>query len=367
MREPDYNRILMALKREGEPDKVPFYEHLVDKEIIEAVLGKPIPTIPGALSGTYFEPPMKHKEMHVLALIKFYRKLGYDYVPFEIPLKLSRTNIEQTKDPARYSRGLRAWQSESKGAITTIEEFENYPWPGEPEEAADLTYIELFDKHLPENMGLIAGSCGGVFENVSWLMSLTHLLKAVYFDKSLVEKMFEKIGSLIYKVDELIVKSSEKLIALRMGDDLGYIQGTFLPPAMLRKYVFPWYKRLVDLAHSKDLPFILHSCGNLRRIMDDLINIGIDAKHSFEDKIEPVWEAKEKYGDKIALLGGVDVNKLATMPSDKLRRHVRFVLERCAPGGGYALGSGNSITNYIPIENYLAMLEEGEKYKEGSS
>jgi len=112
---------------------------------------------------------------------------------------------------------------------------------------------------------LIAGVAGGVFEHVSWLMSLTHLLKAVYFDRSLVEKMFEKLGSLIFKVDELMVKSSERLIALRMSDDLGYNYGTFLPPTMLRKYVFPWYKRLVDLAHSKGLPFILHSCGNLRK------------------------------------------------------------------------------------------------------
>jgi len=52
-----------------------------------------------------------------------------------------------------------------------------------------------------------------------------------------------KIGSLKFKADELIVKSSERLIALRMDDDLGYNYGTFLCPTMLRKYVFPWYKR----------------------------------------------------------------------------------------------------------------------------
>ena len=51
-----------------------------------------------------------------------------------------------------------------------------------------------------------------------------------------------------------------------------------------------------------------------------MINIGIDAKHSFEDKIEPIWEAKERYGDKLALLGSVDVNKLASLTTNDLRK-----------------------------------------------
>jgi len=76
-----------------------------------------------------------------------------------------------------------------------------------------------------------------------------------------------------------------------------------------------------------------------------------------------VWEAKSKYGDRVAVLGGVDVDKLCRLRTNSLRAYVRQILERCAVGGGYALGSGNTITNYTPIENYLAMLEEGEKYQ----
>ena len=76
----------------------------------------------------------------------------------------------------------------------------------------------------------------------------------------------------------------------------------------------------------------------------------------------PVAEAKRKYGKRIAILGGVDVDFLARHAEEEVRKYVCRVLGECAPGGGYALGSGNSVANYIPVENYLAMLDEGRKF-----
>ena len=73
-------------------------------------------------------------------------------------------------------------------------------------------------------------------------------------------------------------------------------------------------------------------------------------------------EFKRRYGDRIAVLGGVDVNKLCILNETNLRDYVRKILDECMPGGGYALGTGNSVTNYIPVENYLAMLDEGAKW-----
>ena len=97
--------------------------------------------------------------------------------------------------------------------------------------------------------------------------------------------------------------------------------------------------------------------------MEDLIeDVKIDAKHSFEDAIMPVSEFKKEYGDRIAVLGGVDVGKLRHLKEKELHQYVRDILDKCMPGGGYALGSGNSIINYLPIENYLAMLDEGAKW-----
>jgi len=94
--------------------------------------------------------------------------------------------------------------------------------------------------------------------------------------------------------------------------------------------------------------------------MDDLIDdVGIDAKHSYEDTFLSAIEAKKRYGERICILGGVDVDVLARAEEGELRKYVRRIVGECAPGGGYCLGSGNSVTNYVKVENYLAMLEEG--------
>ena len=355
MRRPKFSRLLEVLMNE-EPDVIPFYEHAVDLEIIEALTGKPITKMP--FGGDDF----------LKTLVEFYYKLGYDYVPLEIPLNLPLTNVRTARDTAILSREQRTWQDESRGTIENWEDFENYAWPS-LEESIDLSSLEKLAKLLPDGMEIVGGVSGGVFEYVSWIMGLVPLSRAIYMDRRLVENMFERIGRMISKIDEEIAKM-DRIGVLRMGDDLGYKKGTFIRPQLIRRYVLPWHKRCVEIAHRRGLPFILHSCGNLykidetgRSIMDDLVEwVGIDAKHSFEDEIKPVWDVKAEYGERVAILGGVDMDKLARLPTEELRKYVIEVIRRCSPGGGYALGSGNTIANYVKVENYLAMLKIGRKY-----
>jgi uroporphyrinogen decarboxylase len=129
---------------------------------------------------------------------------------------------------------------------------------------------------------------------------------------------------------------------------------------MLRRWVFPVYRKMAEIAHSRDSLYLLHSCGDIHLIMDEIIDyIKIDAKHSFEDTYLPVTEAKRLYGDRIALIGGVDMDMLARGTPSQLRKYVSHVLKACKPGGGYLLGSGNTVANYVPLENYLTMLDVG--------
>ena len=150
-----------------------------------------------------------------------------------------------------------------------------------------------------------------------------------------------------------------KIGAVALADDMGFNHSTMIAPELLRKYVFPWHKKIVELAHQYDLPILLHACGNLESVMDDLIDdVGIDAKQSFEDKIMPVTAAKRKYGGRIAILGGVDVHMLCTAGEEELRAYVGNIIDVCAPGGGYAMGTGNTVANYIPLGNFQIMLDE---------
>jgi uroporphyrinogen decarboxylase len=150
--------------------------------------------------------------------------------------------------------------------------------------------------------------------------------------------------------------------AIVLYDDMGFRTNTFISPRDLREYVLPWTKACAAAAHDQGLPFILHSCGNLERIMDELIDdVGIDAKHSFEDTIMSMAEVKAKYGERIGVLGGVDMHILAAGTEETVRAATQEAIQACAPGGGYAFGSGNTIANYVSLNNYYAMLDEARR------
>lgn len=352
---PDFQELRKVLLRQGISDRVILYEHYVDSEVIEKIMEIPITNLDLTKK--------EEKEKYLKVIIEFYYKFGYDYVPLRIEPDLPRENFLFGNDTAELSRQKRQWQDENTGPIASWEEFEKYRWP-KNDAILDYSYFEFVSKNLPDGMKIVGHIGGGVFELTSWLMGLVPMSYALYEQPDLVQAIVDKVGEMISIADTNIIKiCDDKIGALRMGDDLGYKTSTMLPPDMLRKYIFPWQKKIVEIAHQNNLPFILHSCGNLKDIMDDLIEyVKIDAKHSYEDVIMPVIEAKQKYGNRIAILGGVDIDKLSRWDEQDIRKYVREILDKCVPGGGYALGSGNTISNYVKIENYLAMLDEGKKW-----
>jgi len=348
---PNFNCLLTVLRRDGVPDRVPLFELKVDNEVIEAVLGQPL-TDP-ALSGRDAILETRRRA------VRFQCNMGYDYLPFRLETGFTRQVRESADDTAELSRGQRQWVNQHTGVIASRSDMEAYPWPrGGLDEV--LWEIEAVSSLLPDGMKLVART-SGVLENAMWLMTYEDLAMATIDDPSLVTDLFARVGERLVEVHSAAA-GHDAVGAMLLGDDMGYKTQTMFSPTMLREHVFPWQKRLVDIAHAHDKPFILHSCGNLEAIMDDLIDcVGIDAKHSFEDTILPVAEFKRRYGNRVAVLGGVDVDFLCRHTEDEVRRYTRDIREACAPGGGYALGTGNSVTNYVPVANYRAMVQAGGK------
>ena len=144
---------------------------------------------------------------------------------------------------------------------------------------------------------------------------------------------------------------------------MGFRTGLLIAPADMRELVLSGHRRMAARTHEAGRLYFLHSCGQLSDIREDLIeDVRIDAKHSFEDTIESVADAKRTYGNRLSLLGGIDVDFLCRSPEPEIRRRVRSTLDVCMPGGGYCLGTGNTVANYVPLDNYLAMLDEGRRY-----
>ena len=121
-------------------------------------------------------------------------------------------------------------------------------------------------------------------------------------------------------------------------------------------HIIPIYRRIIDRVHHDQKPFLLHSCGAIFAVMDDLINDArIDAKHSNEDSIAHFTEWVDQYGDRIGNFGGIDTDVICQQSPDDIHAYVTDCLNKVKGKGGVAFGSGNSIPDYTPVEGYLAM------------
>ncbi len=350
---PDYNRLIRAISRSGDPGYVPLLELLADPEFIAAYLGETVPMTWNQKAGhDLWMASIDQK-------IRFWFSLGYDAIWQGPAIDFPQVPMLKSQDTAQYSRSTREWFNESKGCITNWAEYDVYPWAGSKE--ADYFPLEYMAQWLPEGMGIF-GALDGVYESLSWMMGYETLCTSLYDQPDLVAAICERIAEVYIPLARSLAQM-ERVIGLWMGDDLGFKTGTLISPRHLRQYIFPIQRKIAEIAHQYGKPFLLHSCGNLAGIMEDLISfVGVDAKHSFEDQIDPVEHFCLRYQERLCSIGGIDIDLLVRGSEEQIRKRTRQVLEACAPTKAYMLGSGNTLANYIPIPNYLAMVDEGRRF-----
>lgn len=350
--QPDWEEMVRTIRREGTPGRVHYLELFLDGEIKEAVCER------FGLVRNWDEKDPYYAQRREIAV---QRLLGYDYVFVGVEGLDFPMNRDATDDTAALPRqGGRSYMNEHRGPITSWEEFEAYPWP-DPKDISTRS-LDWYSENLPDDMCIIgSGPYGHFAEYLTWLMGYESLCYALYDQRDLVAALHDRI--LAYQVTLDVLLSYDRVKAVWGSDDMGFRSATLISADDLREFVLSGHKLMAAKAHSAGRLYLLHSCGNLSVIMEDLIeDVGIDAKHSFEDTIENVIEDKTRYGGRIALLGGIDVDFLCRADEASIRARVRRTLEVCQAGGGYLLGSGNSVANYIPLDHYLIMLDEGRRF-----
>ncbi len=344
---PDWRRLLQAVAG-GRADRVPLIELAIHPRVVDELLGLP------AAGG---EPRAAALE-NVRRLVRLQHRLGYDVVKVSavIPWRVERLAAEAAAD-------RRQWVDQHHGPIATLEDVARYPWPAAAE--VDYAPLEAACQELPDGMGLL-GFCGGVLEFSMDLLGMQRFMLATLRQPELVAAVIERVGQTVFTVFEQYCREP-RVVALWLGDDLGHKHGLLVSPRLLRELVLPWYRRCVELAHEHGRPLLLHTCGHTQAIMPELVaEVGIDAKHSFEDAIEPVERFYDRWRGRLGVLGGVDVHLLATGPAERIRQRTLEILAHTA-AGGYACGSGNSITDYVPADHFLAMIEAKYEFEEGGS
>lgn len=326
-RKPDFEQFLKVTRREA-PDRPTLFEFFMNEALDRRLAGDTAGVLPPDV-----------------ARIRAFGRAGYDYATVGFP------RLFDFHEPERGA----SYSANDTVTIAGWADFEAYRWR-EPDPAEYRRRLERLSRELRPGMKFIGSGPGGLLENLILLLGFENLCLLLADDPELVRAVADRIGATLLRHYEMMLES-EFIGAGIVNDDWGFHSQPMLPPETMRELILPWHRKMVGVLHAAGRPALLHSCGNLASLMDDIIDdLRFDGKHSFEDNIQPVEEAYEAYGSRIAILGGIDLDFLCRSTPEAIRARALAMLERTAGRGGYALGSGNSIPYYVPPENYLAMI-----------
>lgn len=280
-----------------------------------------------------------------------YIHMGFDYIPVHFWIQNSIKNFPTPE----------TWIAADKGLVSTREEYQNFPWEG-----LDIDYsaLDILTEFLPDTMKLVVVT-GDLQDLMDIIVGTVSFFMLMYDDPELLDAIIERWYSLKYGLYTRALQY-ESVGALFTCADLGSKSATLFSPDIIREKLMPWYRKFSGLAHSKDRMYWFHSCGNLytHNVIEMLTSdVNIDAFHSFQDEILPVSQFLSQYGEQTAALGGIDLDKLCSLPNDELVTYIDTTVRQSLKNGRYALGTGNSVPEYVPFEKFLVMVEYAKNFR----
>jgi uroporphyrinogen decarboxylase len=147
------------------------------------------------------------------------------------------------------------------------------------------------------------------------------------------------------------------------GTDYCDNRGPLMGPRLFHEFVYPYLAQTAKAAHDAGLFFVKHSDGDQWSILDDYVAAGVDGWQGIQPRIGMDLKLlKERYGDKMTFIGGVNCETLTDGAPEEIEEEVRYAIRHAGPGGGLAICSGNTLMPGTRYENYLAMVEANRKY-----
>ena len=360
-------RFLQALERK-EPDMVPVTDLAIDPPVVESIIGKKLEgfSLIAASGVDTWESTLRARQ----AMAEVCLKLGFDAIPAISDYALS--SRQKRIGPPSANRTIDEWgrilesRSDTKttwwveGALKAPEDVEQYI-PPDLEEGDRAEMVEDVVKPLREEDAIILGQGHSGWHMAFQVRGLERLIIDMYKEPGRTQTFMGKIAKTCLGLIELMIDGGIEVLFLT--DDYADSRTPLIDVQLFRRYELPNVRGAVDLAKRRGIPVLKHSDGNLYPLVDDLLDTGIAGLHPIEPGAMDLHEAKERYGDRICILGNVDCRNVLPYGSpEEVRGDVRRCIDAAAAGGGYILTSSNSIHSYCKPENVRIMVEEAREY-----
>ncbi len=372
-----------------EPDRIPAAELGIEGAIEKAIIGS-LEEVKGRVedgeAGVWLDKidnpfwgvkrSKQAAEVYIRNLYKVVKRLDLDALVFSVhslmPFKQIYIDENNWIDEwaAIWGKGMdgtgnmRVWYR--GGTLKTEEDMERFKedgWPDPYELGAIDTMVHAikYCQRLAGDELMIIPSIHDGWEFALMARGFESFLMDLYKNPRLNEELLEATTRFNLELAKAIVDEC-KVDVIGGSDDIADARGPYMPPRLFYKHILPYYKNYVQSLKKKGIFVMRHTDGNILPILDGFVEAGLDILHP----IEPVMDigvVKEKYGDKLCLCGHIDcVQTLVFGTPEDVTNEVKQAIKKAAPGGGYILGSSNSLHSSCKIENILAMFEAGKKY-----
>lgn len=248
--------------------------------------------------------------------------------------------------------------------VNTLEELEDYDWPTPDLFEYDNLSVEL--KKWSDYAVLCSGA--SIYQHPTFLRGMDKLLMDLTVNPDIANFFINKFTDFYTEYYARMFEEAGDLIDLFwIADDFGMQDRLIMSPEQFEEYFLPRLKKLIDMAKSYGAKVLLHSDGNIRSIIPDLIEAGVDILDPIQPEAEGMEPAsiKEDFGDKLCLRGGISAqNVLSTATVSEVEEEVKKKIEQLGcGGGGYILSPGHPVLQVdIKTKNIIAMYKTCQKY-----
>ncbi len=273
--------------------------------------------------------------------------------------------VERVKPDHSYYYDLKG--APLSGGIT-LDDVVSYPWP-DPDDPGILRGLKERIAWIREHT-----DCAAVLALPPPFIHVSQYIRGFedwYCDIALNAKVFDAICDAVLEVSidmsrHVLETVGQDIDVVVAGDDIGAQNGLQISHDAYVKYIKPrhatYFRQVRDLTPAK---ILYHSCGSVVDILEDLIDMGVDAIHPVQVAAAGMEPAalKKNYGDHLAFWGGVDTQQILPGGSvGDVKQAVERCIEEMGQGGGYLLGAVHNIQPDVPLENILAMFEHARAY-----
>lgn len=250
--------------------------------------------------------------------------------------------------------------------FTTTRQIEAYPWP-QPDDWDFSTMPRQADIYEPTYAIGLSG-WNPIFCRLLDFFGIEQALIHLHCNLSLIEAAIARLEDFYLR----FYRRYFETIAARahifcMGDDFATQRGMMISPEHWRRFLKPTYQRIFALARSFGLYIWFHSCGVIRPVLPDLIDIGMDVWETVQTHLpgnEP-QTLKRDFGSHITFFGGINTQRTLPFGSpDDVRREARRLIRILGKGGGYICGPDHILKKDVPVSNMLALVDEVIHFRE---